>query len=64
MDLSQTVQWSREENVSFSRAIVLSNVPLDASDDTIEKVLNTVKVFGRTRICGRRGDVTGRWLFI
>ncbi|XP_048027559.1 paraneoplastic antigen Ma1 homolog [Megalobrama amblycephala] len=64
MDLSQTVQWSREESVSFSRAIVLSNVPLDASNDTIEKVLNTVKVFGRTRIRGRRGDITGRWLFI
>jgi hypothetical protein len=64
MDLSQTVEWSREESVEVSRAIVLSNVPLDASNDTIGKVLNTVKVFGRTRIRGRRGDVTGRWLFI
>ncbi|XP_073697124.1 paraneoplastic antigen Ma1 homolog [Garra rufa] len=64
MDLSQTVQWSREENISSSRAIVLSNVPLDASNDTIEKVLNTVKVFGRTKICGRRGDVTGKQLFV
>ncbi|KAI2667310.1 hypothetical protein H4Q32_003762 [Labeo rohita] len=64
MDIAQTVQWSREENVSSSRAIVLSNVPLDTSDDTIEKVLNTVKVLGSTKICGRRGDVTGKQLFV
>lgn len=64
IDLLQTVEWSRTESVNFSRAIVLSNVPLDTSDDTIGKVLNTVKAFGRTRIRGRRGDVTGRWLFI
>ncbi|XP_043082986.1 paraneoplastic antigen Ma1 homolog [Puntigrus tetrazona] len=64
MDLAKTVEWSREENANLSRAIVLSNVPLGTSDDTIQKVLNTVKVFGRTRIRGRRGDVTGRWLFI
>lgn len=64
MDLTKTVEWSREENANLSRAIVLSNVPLGTSDDTIEKVLNTVKVFGRTTICGRRGDVTGKWLFI
>ncbi|KAL1273645.1 hypothetical protein QQF64_026459 [Cirrhinus molitorella] len=64
MDISQTVQWAREENVSPSHAVVLSNVPLDTSDDTIEKVLNTVKVLGRTKICGRRGDVTGKQLFV
>nr|XP_023661390.1 paraneoplastic antigen Ma1 homolog [Paramormyrops kingsleyae] len=64
MDLVKTVEWSREENANLSRAIVLSNVPLGTSDDTIDKVLNTVKVFGRTRIRSRRGDVTGRWLFI
>ncbi len=64
MDLAKTVEWSREEKANLSRAIVLSNVPLGTSDDTIEKVLNTVKVFGRTTIRGRHGDVTGRWLFI
>ncbi|KAL1279354.1 hypothetical protein QQF64_026027 [Cirrhinus molitorella] len=64
MDISQTVQWAREENVSPSHAVVLGNVPLDTSDDTIGKVLNAVKVLGRTKICGRRGDVTGKQLFI
>lgn len=64
MDISQTAQWSTEENINSSRAIVLSNVPLNTSDETIEKVLNTVKVFGRTQIHGRRGDVTGKHLFV
>lgn len=64
MDLSQVVVWSREESVNLSRAIVVSNVPLDVSNETIGKVLDTVKVLGRTKICGRRGDATGRTLFV
>ncbi|XP_049418426.1 paraneoplastic antigen Ma1 homolog [Epinephelus fuscoguttatus] len=64
MELSKAVEWSQEANISFSRASVLSNVPIDEVDDTIVKVLDTVKVFGRTRICGRRGDTTGLKLFI
>lgn len=64
MDISQAVEWTREENVDLARAIVISGVPLDVSDGVLSRVLNTVKVFGQTRICGRRGDVTGRQLFI
>lgn len=64
MELNKVVEWSRELNIGPSRAIVLSNVPIDVDDNTIEKVLNTVKVFGQTRICGRRGDTTGLKLFI
>lgn len=64
MELNKAVEWSREVNISLSHAIVLSNVPIDVVDDTIVKVLDTVKVFGRTKICGRRGDTTGLKLFI
>lgn len=42
----------------------MGNVPIDVSNDVLAKVLNTVKVFSRTHICGRRGDKTGSQLFI
>ena len=29
-----------------------------------QRVLNTVKVFGLAKICGRRGDISGRKLFV
>ncbi|XP_060764602.1 paraneoplastic antigen Ma1 homolog [Neoarius graeffei] len=64
MDLSQAVEWSREENVELCHAILLSRVPLEATDDVVSRVLSTVKVLGRTRIRGRRGDKTGRHLYI
>ncbi|KAI5086687.1 paraneoplastic antigen Ma1-like, partial [Silurus meridionalis] len=64
MDLSQAVEWSRQVQVSPANCIILSGVPLDVKDETIMEVLNTVKVFGRTRIRGRRGDRTGMNLFL
>lgn len=64
MELSKAVEWSHEEGVSLPHAIILGNVPIDVVDDIIMKVLNTVKAFGRTKIHGRRGDTTGRKLFI
>ncbi|KAK2831469.1 hypothetical protein Q7C36_016555 [Tachysurus vachellii] len=62
MDLLQVVVWSQEESVNLSRAIVVRNVPLDVSNETVGKVLDTVKVLGQTKICGCRGDATGRTL--
>ncbi|KAL2083761.1 hypothetical protein ACEWY4_021534 [Coilia grayii] len=64
MELTQAVEWSHEENVDLSHAILLSRVPLEATDDVVSSVLSTVKVFGRTQIRGRRGDNTGRHLYI
>lgn len=64
MDLSQAGEWSRKQNVSLSRAILLGNVPIDIREETVAKVLDTVKVFGRPKVCGRRGDSTGTQLFL
>lgn len=44
--------------------MVLSGVPMEVSNDTVAKVLNTVKVFGRTKIQCRHGNSTSRGLFI
>ncbi|XP_060780372.1 paraneoplastic antigen Ma1 homolog [Neoarius graeffei] len=63
MDLSQAVEWSREENVELCHAILLSRVPLEATD-VVSRVLSTIKVLGRTWIRGHRGDKTGRHLYI
>lgn len=52
MDLAQAVEWSREEKISLSCDVVLSNVLMEVGNDTVTKVLNTVKVFGRTKIHG------------
>lgn len=51
MDFSQAVEWSLQQTADPSRTILLSNVPIDTSNETIPKVLETVKVFGRTKIC-------------
>ncbi|KAL1256489.1 hypothetical protein QQF64_012034 [Cirrhinus molitorella] len=64
MDLSQLADWIRQVQVSPVNSVILSGVPLDVKDETITEVLNTVKAFGRTRIRGRRGDVTGMNLFL
>lgn len=64
MEVSQVVEWCKEENVNIARALVLSKVPLEVSNETTAEVLNTVKCFGRTKICGRRGDSSGKALFI
>ena len=64
MDLSQSVEWSHEENEDVTHAILLSKVPLNVRNDIVSRVLDTVKVLGRTRICGCRSDKTGRHMFI
>lgn len=64
MDLSQAIAWGRQKGVNLSRAILLSNVPIDIEEKTIARVLDTVKVFGRPRICGRCGDSSGTRLFL
>ncbi|XP_059932196.1 paraneoplastic antigen Ma1 homolog [Gadus macrocephalus] len=64
MDFSEAVEWSLQQTANPSRTILLSNVPIHTSKETLDKVLDTVKVFGRTRIVDRRGDSTGTKLFI
>ncbi|XP_065110556.1 paraneoplastic antigen Ma1 homolog [Paramisgurnus dabryanus] len=64
MDLNQIDEWSRQMQVSPPHCVVLSGVPLTVTDETINEVLSTVKAFGRTKICGRRGDTTGLNLFL
>ncbi|KAI4897593.1 hypothetical protein NFI96_009071, partial [Prochilodus magdalenae] len=60
----QAVEWSRQENVDLSYAIVLGKVPRETADEVILGVLGTVKVFGRTRIRGRRVDSSGKRAFV
>ncbi|XP_066577044.1 paraneoplastic antigen Ma1 homolog [Amia ocellicauda] len=64
MDLSQVVTWCQEEQLTATRTLVLSNVPLEVSDETIYMVLDAVKILGKTKIHGRRGDSTGRKVFV
>ncbi|KAK1803889.1 hypothetical protein P4O66_003834 [Electrophorus voltai] len=64
MDLSQAVEWSRQENINPANSIVLGKVLIDVADDIIESVLGTVKMFGRRRIQGCPGDSTSRRVFI
>ncbi|KAI4871331.1 hypothetical protein NFI96_009730, partial [Prochilodus magdalenae] len=64
MELRQAVEWSRQENVDLSYAIVLGKVPRETADEVILGVLGTVKVFGRTRIRGRRVDSSGKRAFV
>lgn len=64
MDLSKAIEWINQEKVSLARAIILSRVPIDVKEETITKVLDTVKFFGNPKICGRRGDSTGTQLFL
>lgn len=64
MDLSQIVSWCHEKQVTATRTLVLSRVPLEVSDETIYKVLDAVEVLGKSKIRGRRGDSTGKNVFI
>ncbi|XP_073708839.1 paraneoplastic antigen Ma1 homolog [Garra rufa] len=64
MDISKAGEWSRQAKINPSRCIILSDVPIDVTNETIADVLNTVKVFGHTKIHGRRGDPTGTKLFL
>lgn len=64
MELSEAVEWSREQKVELSHAVLLSEVPFEATDEVVSRALSTVKVLGRTRIRGRRGDKTGRHLYV
>ncbi|XP_056140262.1 paraneoplastic antigen Ma1 homolog [Lampris incognitus] len=64
MELSQAVEWSREENLDVSHAILLSKVPLNVGNDIVSRVLDTVTVLGHTWIRGCRSDKTGRHMFI
>ncbi|KAG5267195.1 hypothetical protein AALO_G00219050 [Alosa alosa] len=59
MDLSQAVEWSREQNVDFFLAECQWRLLM-----TWLIVCSVVKALGRTRIHGRRGDKTGRQLYI
>lgn len=64
MDISKAGEWSRQAQINPSRCLILSDVPIDVRDETIADVLDTVKVFGRTKIHGKRGDPTGTKLFL
>ncbi|XP_046714698.1 paraneoplastic antigen Ma1 homolog [Silurus meridionalis] len=64
MDISKAGEWGRQAQINPSRCLLLSDIPIDVRDETIADVLNTVKVFGRTRIHGRRRDPTGTKLFL
>ncbi|XP_062843417.1 paraneoplastic antigen Ma1 homolog [Trichomycterus rosablanca] len=53
MYITQAVVESRKLNIPPDCALVLGKVPRGVSDDVILDVLDTVKVWGRTRIRGR-----------
>lgn len=64
MDISKAGEWIRQAQIKPSCCLILSDVPIDVKDETIADVLNTVKLFGRTKIHGKRGDPTGTKLFL
>lgn len=64
MDISKAGEWSCQAQINPSRCLILSDVPIEVRDETIADVLDTVKVFGRTKIHGKRGDPTGTKLFL
>lgn len=53
-----------QRNVIPSCAMLLSIVLIDTSEKTIAKVLDTVTVFGHTKVRGCRGVSTGTQSFI
>lgn len=52
MDTDKIVSWCSEKQVAIVCALVLSDVPLEVLDDVVYRVLNTVKVLGRTKVHG------------
>ncbi|XP_076862378.1 paraneoplastic antigen Ma1 homolog [Brachyhypopomus gauderio] len=64
MELRHAVEWCKQEDIQPFNAIVLGKVPIGISDVVIAKVLETLKVFGRTRQRGRRRDTSGKSEFI
>uniref|UniRef100_A0A672G823 Uncharacterized protein n=1 Tax=Salarias fasciatus TaxID=181472 RepID=A0A672G823_SALFA len=53
MEFSQLSEWCKEKDLDVGKAIVLSNVPVDVTDEVIYQELDVAKVFGHCKIRGR-----------
>lgn len=53
MESKQIIKWCDDKGIDVKNSIVLSGVSLDVTDETIYKVLDEDKMFGRTKIRGR-----------
>ena len=60
MEGSQILSWCTTKSLDVNHAFVLGEVGVDVSDENIYKVLDDVKVLGRTKIKGRCLDTTGK----
>ena len=64
MESQQIFKWCESKSIDVKKAIVLSDVSLEATDETIYKVLDGVKIFGRCKIRGRCADNSGKSKFV
>lgn len=47
------LKWCDDQGIDVKKALVLSEVSLDVTDETIYKVLDEAKIFGRSKVRGR-----------
>ena len=50
MESQQISKWCESKGIDVKKAIVLSDVSLEATDNTIYKVLDGETIFGRCKI--------------
>lgn len=60
MESEQIFKWCEDKGIDVTKAIVLSEVSLEVTDETIYKVLDGVKIFGHCKIRGRCLEHTGK----
>lgn len=53
MEAGQIISWCGEIGVDSKKAIVLSNVPVDVTDEILYSVLDNALIFGRSKVRGR-----------
>lgn len=59
MESEQILNWCVDKDIDVKKSIVLSGVSLDVNDETIYKVLDEAKIFGRSKVGGRCLAPTG-----
>ncbi|KAJ3592917.1 hypothetical protein NHX12_005255 [Muraenolepis orangiensis] len=53
MEAEKILSWFQDNGVNSKKAIVLSNVPVDVSNENLYHILDDVEVFGRSKVRGR-----------
>lgn len=53
MESEQIFKWCDDKGIDVKKCIVLNEVSFDVTDETIYKVLDDAKIFGRSKVRGR-----------